>query len=286
VKPWPEFVPRLVATDIDGTILPHGGTVSARTRAALQQYTERGVDVVLVTGRPPRWLPPVVEATGLTGPAIVANGAMVIDAQSLEPIEVSSIPQEHLTEAIDRFTAALPDAVFAVETPGELRVGPGFERIRTSGTREGLTPDEPPVTYASSIAELVDGESFIKILVLSPASDPDEMLATGRAEAGHVVSVTRSGVARPLLELGPHGVSKASALARYAGARGIDQADVVAFGDMPNDVEMLRWAGHGFAMHGGHAEALAAAQHVAPPVTEDGVAQVLETFLAPRPSLR
>ena len=286
MKPWPEFVPRLVATDIDGTILPHGGTVSARTRAALQQYTERGVDVVLVTGRPPRWLPPVVEATGLTGPAIVANGAMVIDAQSLEPIEVSSIPQEHLTEAIDRFTAALPDAVFAVETPGELRVGPGFERIRTSGTREGLTPDEPPVTYASSIAELVDGESFIKILVLSPASDPDEMLATGRAEAGHVVSVTRSGVARPLLELGPHGVSKASALARYAGARGIDQADVVAFGDMPNDVEMLRWAGHGFAMHGGHAEALAAAQHVAPPVTEDGVAQVLETFLAPRPSLR
>lgn len=286
MKPWPEFVPRLVATDIDGTILPHGGTVSARTRAALQQYTERGVDVVLVTGRPPRWLPPVVEATGLTGPAIVANGAMVVDAQSLEPIEVSSIPQEHLTEAIDRFTAALPDAVFAVETPGELRVGPGFERIRTSGTREGLTPDEPPVTYASSIAELVDGESFIKILVLSPASDPDEMLATGRAEAGHVVSVTRSGVARPLLELGPHGVSKASALARYAGARGIDQADVVAFGDMPNDVEMLRWVGHGFAMHGGHAEALAAAQHVAPPVIEDGVAQVLETFLAPRPSLR
>ncbi|WP_324650075.1 HAD family hydrolase [Georgenia sp. H159] len=286
MKPWPEFVPRLVATDIDGTILPHGGTVSARTRAALQQYTERGVDVVMVTGRPPRWLPPVVEATGLTGPVIAANGAIVVDAQSLEPIEISAISPERVSEAIDRFTAALPDAAFAVETPGDLRIGPGFERARTSAPREGLTPTGPPVTLVRSTEELVDGEDIIKIMVLSPASDPDEMLETGRGEAGHVVSVTRSGVGRPLLELGPHGVTKASTLAAYARARNIDRADAVAFGDMPNDVEMLRWAGHSFAMHGGHGEALAAAQYLAPPVQEDGVAQVLETLLAPRPMLR
>ncbi|MBD8063380.1 HAD family hydrolase [Oceanitalea stevensii] len=285
MKAWPEFVPRLVATDIDGTIVPHGGTVSARTRAALQSYVERGIDVVLVTGRPPRWLPPVVEATGLTGPVIAANGAIVVDAQSLEPIEVSALSPGHVTEAVERFSAALPDAIFAVETPGELRVGPGFERVRTAGRREGLTPDEPPVTLARSTEELLDVEDIIKIMVLSPASDPDEMLATGRAEAGHVVSVTRSSIARPLLELGPQGVTKASTLTEYARRRDIDQADVVAFGDMPNDVEMLRWAGHGFAMHDGHHEARAAAQHVAPPVGEDGVAQVLETFLAPRDTL-
>lgn len=283
MKPWPEFVPRLVATDIDGTILPHGGTVSARTRAALQQYTERGVDVVLVTGRPPRWLPPVVEATGLAGPTIAANGAMVVDAQTLEPIKVSAIAPDNVAEAVDRFSAVRTDAVFAIETPEELRVGPGFERVRTSGRREGLTPDEPPVTLARSIDELLDAEDIIKILVLSPESDPDELLEAGRAEAGHAVSVTRSGVGRPLLELGPHGVSKASTLAEYAHGRGIDRTDVVAFGDMPNDVEMLTWAGHGFAMHGGHDEALAAAAYVAPPVGEDGVAQVLESFLAPRP---
>lgn len=285
MKPWPEMVPRLVATDIDGTILPHGGTVSARTRAALQQYVERGIDVVLVTGRPPRWLPPVVEATGLAGPVISANGAIVVEAQTLEPIEISAISPEQLAEALDRLSAALPDAVFAVETAWELRVGPGFEQARTRGLREGLTPAGPPVTEASSVEELVDAGDIIKILVRSPSSDPDEMLETGRTEAGHVVSVTRSGVAQPLLELGPLGVTKASTLAEYARARGIDQADVVAFGDMPNDVEMLRWAGHGFAMHDGHREARAAAAHVAPPVEEDGVAQVLETFLAPRPTL-
>ncbi|WP_454085359.1 HAD family hydrolase [Georgenia sp. Marseille-Q6866] len=284
MKPWPEMVPRLVATDIDGTIVPHGGTVRPRTRAALQQYLERGIDVVLVTGRPPRWLPPVVEATGLTGPVIAANGAMVVDAQSLEPTELKAITLEQLTEAIERFTAALPDAVFAVETPSELRIGPGFAEAPTRGPREGLTPEGPPIIEASSIDKLIQTADVIKILVRSPASDPDEMLDTGRAEAGHVVSVTRSGVAKPLLELGPLGVTKASTLAEYARTRGIDQADVVAFGDMPNDVEMLRWAGHGFAMHGGHHEALAAAPHVAPPVEEDGVAQVLETFLALRPT--
>ncbi|WP_193311400.1 HAD family hydrolase [Georgenia satyanarayanai] len=285
MKPWPEFVPRLVATDIDGTILPHGGTVSPRTRDALQQYVERGVDVVLVTGRPPRWLPPVVEATGLSGAVIAANGAMVVDALSLDHIEISAISPDHTAEAVGRFTAALPDAVFAVETPWDIRVGPGFTEARTRGRREGLTPAGPPVTDVSSMDELVETGDVIKILVRSPASHPDEMLEAGRAEAGHVVNVTRSGVAQPLLELGPLGVTKASTLAAFARARGIDQSDVVAFGDMPNDVEMLRWVGHGFAMHGGHAEALAAAPHVAPPVEEDGVAQVLETFLAPRTTL-
>ncbi|MEE6288515.1 HAD family hydrolase [Georgenia sp. MJ173] len=279
-------MPRLVATDIDGTIVPHGGTVSARTRAALQQYTERGVDVVLVTGRPPRWLPPVVQATGLTGPVIAANGAIVVDALTLELLEISAISPAHVAQAVDRFAAALPDAVFAVETPGELRVGPGFEQVRTSGRREGLVPVGPPVTLVRSTTELIEVEDIIKIMVMSPASDPDMMLETGRSRAGHIVSVTRSSVASPLLELGPPGVTKASALARHARALGVDQADVVAFGDMPNDVEMLHWAGHGFAMHNGHSEALAAAQHVAPPVQEDGVAQVLETFLAPRPTLR
>lgn len=284
MKPWPEFVPRLVATDIDGTIVPPSGTVSARTRAALQRYTECGVDVVLVTGRPPRWLPPVVEATGLAGPVIAANGAIIVQAQSLEPIEISAISPDRLAEAVARLTAAVPDAVFAVDTPSELRVGPGYDGGRSTSRREGLAPAGRSVTAVGSVDELIDGEDIIKLVAISPGSTPDGLLERGRAEVGHVLSVTRSSLARPLLELGPLGVTKASTLARYAHSRGIDRADVVAFGDMPNDVEMLGWAGHGFAMHDGHREALAAAQHVAPPVAKDGVAQVLESFLAPYPT--
>ena len=279
MRPWPETMPRLVATDIDGTIVPHGATVSDRTRAVLQHYAAHGVPVVLVTGRPPRWLPPVVEATGLRGPVIAANGAIVVDGQTMAPIQVSAIAADHVREAVERFTALLPDAVFAVETPGELRIGPGFERVRTTGPREGLVPDEPPVTLSSSVEELVDIEDVIKVMVLSPVSEPDEMLQRGRAEASDIVSVTRSSLTRPLLELGPQGVSKASTLAEFARAREVAQSEVVAFGDMPNDVEMLRWAGHGFAMDEGHPEALAAAPYVAPPAAQDGVAQVLESFL-------
>jgi hydroxymethylpyrimidine pyrophosphatase-like HAD family hydrolase len=75
-------------------------------------------------------------------------------------------------------------------------------------------------------------------------------------------------------------VTKASALARLAGELGVDAADVVAFGDMPNDVPMLEWAGAGYAMSGGHPLAIAAAARTAPPLAEDGVAQVIEELLA------
>jgi hydroxymethylpyrimidine pyrophosphatase-like HAD family hydrolase len=83
-----------------------------------------------------------------------------------------------------------------------------------------------------------------------------------------------------LLEMSAPGVTKATALAWLAERLGVPRAEVVAFGDMPNDVPMLLWAGAGYAMSGGHDEALAAAPHVAPPLNEDGVAQVLEQLLA------
>jgi hydroxymethylpyrimidine pyrophosphatase-like HAD family hydrolase len=83
-----------------------------------------------------------------------------------------------------------------------------------------------------------------------------------------------------MLELCLPGVNKAVTLAEYARSLSIDAADVVAFGDMPNDVEMLRWAGLSYAMAGGHPEAIAAAKGVAPPCEEDGVAQIVEVLLA------
>jgi hydroxymethylpyrimidine pyrophosphatase-like HAD family hydrolase len=97
-----------------------------------------------------------------------------------------------------------------------------------------------------------------------------------------------AGVAEPvhsnpdgdLLEISAVGVSKGTALAELSAERGVPAAQVVAFGDMPNDVPMLLWAGRGYAMTGGHPEALAAAALVAPPCDQDGVAQVLEQLLA------
>jgi hydroxymethylpyrimidine pyrophosphatase-like HAD family hydrolase len=89
-----------------------------------------------------------------------------------------------------------------------------------------------------------------------------------------------SGALGSLIEISALGVDKASGLAELAAERGIDPADVVAFGDMPNDVPMLTWAGRSYAMADAHPEALAAAADIAPSCADDGVAQVLERLLA------
>ena len=101
-----------------------------------------------------------------------------------------------------------------------------------------------------------------------------------RPAVAHLVSTTHSAPTIALLEMAVPDIDKSVTLARYAADRGIDAADVVAFGDMPNDVQMLGWAGHGYAMASGHPDALAAANLVAPPFEDDGVARVLEERLA------
>src|SRR5664280_3468996 len=124
---------RMVATDLDGTIIPHGQGVSARTRAAVHACTRAGVRVVFVTGRPPRWLTPVAQATGHKGFAICANGSITLDLESDSILALDSITNEVATEVARRLRVVVPDVVFAVETPLELRAEWGYEAVRESG---------------------------------------------------------------------------------------------------------------------------------------------------------
>jgi hydroxymethylpyrimidine pyrophosphatase-like HAD family hydrolase len=105
------------------------------------------------------------------------------------------------------------------------------------------------------------------------------MLARAIPALDGVASPTHSNPSDCLLEVSALGVGKASALAELAAEHGIDAGEVVAFGDMPNDLDMLAWAGRGYAVQGGHADVLAGCARSAPPVSEDGVAQVLESLL-------
>jgi len=276
---------RMVATDLDGTIIPHGQSISARTRAALQACAGAGVRVVFVTGRPPRWLLPVVEATGHTGYAICANGSITLDSGADSVVALRSISNDVALEVARRLRAAVPDVVFAIETPDEVRVERGYETARGSGRIEGLAP-QPSIAgsqrEAATLEELLDSEPVIKLVAFSTASTPDGLLAAGRQHVTDLVAPTHSSPAIAILEMGPLGVTKATSLAELAESWGIPAAEVVSFGDMPNDVDMLRWAGTSFAMTGGHADALSAADHVAPSAADDGVAQVLEHMLAER----
>lgn len=263
---------KLVGTDIDGTILPPSGEFSARTRAALAALEPAGIPLVLVTARPPRWVDAIASALGVKGLAVCGNGAVVYDMGEGEIVDAVGVPTETLLVVAERLRAALPGAVFAVESPTGFSREPDFPL-----SEHNLAPHD--VAPFEELPAVRDGSVF-KVLVLLEVGDSDEMLTTalplceGLLEASHSASVA------PLIELAPLGVTKAFGLARQAERCGVDAADVVAFGDAPNDVPMLEWAGMSYAVANAHPDVLAAAQHQTASVGDDGVAQVLERLLA------
>lgn len=268
----------MVATDLDGTVVRHDGTLTARTLAALTACEDAGVDVVFVTGRPPRWMAPIVEATGHQGLAICLNGGVVLDLHTNEVLDVEAIPPAVVLDMAARLRAHLPGVSFAVETAR------GFGCEADYPRRVSPAVDVAGVA-GGTLEELVAGPGVIKLLGKVPQESgltSQDMLDVARPLLAGMGEPVHSDPRGLLLEIGPQGVSKATALARLAAARGIDPADVVAFGDMPNDVPMLSWAGCGYAMADGHPEAIAAAACTAPACDADGVAQVLEGLLADR----
>jgi Cof subfamily protein (haloacid dehalogenase superfamily) len=259
---------RLVATDLDGTIVRRDGTISARTVAAFAALEDAGVRLVLVTGRPVRWMHEIVEATGHRGVAICANGAVVFDLHHETMREWFPIVPDVSVQVVARLRAAIPDAAFAAEQPDRFTHDSAYRPRFDVGTPWIVDIDDVIV------------EPITKLLVRSDVLTSDEMLGRAREALGDLAEPTHSSANDSLLEICAPGVSKASTLARLAGEWGIVAAEVIAFGDMPNDVPMLQWAGRGYAMANAHPEALSAAPHFTDSVGDDGVARVLEELLS------
>jgi len=264
---------RLVASDIDGTILGHDGKISDRTIRAFHACRDAGVELVFVTGRPPRWLHPLEEQLGHTGRVICSNGAVVWDLEADRLVSARTLAIDTVMEARRIIKALRPAALFAAETLAGFHLEPGFIENESSELLAEFTP-------APLRDTLTDKDAVVKFLAIVREGTPDDFLAEVAPAVGHLAATTHSSPGVAMLELSLPGVNKAVTLAEYAAALGIDAADVVAFGDMPNDIEMLRWAGHGYAMASGHPEAIRAAGQQAPHFDDDGVAQVLEARLA------
>lgn len=268
---------RMVACDLDGTIVRRDGTVSRRTKEALTACERSGVEVVFVTGRPPRWVLPIAQLTGHRGIALCGNGAAVLDLSTDEVTESHTLGVIDVLDAVTRLRNRLPGATFALETMSGYRREPEF-RAR-GGQSEQIPVGELPRL-------LIDHPPVLKILCrLAPPHDgtisTDAMLDIARGTLAGVCEVVHSDPDGGMIEIAAVGVTKAAALERLATRLGIKSRDVVAFGDMPNDVEMLAWAGVGYAMQGAHPSALEVAAEIAPPCEQDGVAQVLERLLFP-----
>lgn len=272
---------RMVASDLDGTLVRRDGTIAPRTVDALRACEEAGVRVLVVTGRPPRWMDQVSELLGGTGTAICGNGAAVVDLSTGEILEARSLTHDAVRGVAKALRESLPGALFALETTLGYRQEPDFLPHNGPATWRGLE-SRCAVPHASLEDLLTDDPVVLKVLCRLRSMRADAMLSVARGALAGVAEPVHSDPEDSLLEMSALGVSKASALSVFTAARGIAPEDVVAFGDMPNDVPMLRWAGRGYAMADGHPEAIAAADEVAPPCAQDGVAQVLERWLEGR----
>lgn len=266
-EPWR---PRLVGVDLDGTLLGTDGTVSPYTVAVVARVEAAGVPVVIVTGRPPRWLGAIAEQLNHRGIAICANGALVWDLRAGRVVAAALLEPALLAEVTSRLRTALPEATFAVE------YGDAFTHEAAYPVRWG---SDNPVVRSAEPAELLLRPAA-KLLLRHPTYDPDHLVAEARALLGETVTVTHSS-RDGLLEISAPGVTKATGLARVAASHEIRPADVLAFGDMPNDLPMLFWAGRAVAVANAHPAVIAAADDTTGSNVHHGVATYLERFFPP-----
>lgn len=266
--------PRLVATDLDGTLLDSTGAVAPRTREALRLARSRGAEIVFVTARPPRSIHELAEAAGVTGTAVCSNGALVYDLISREVTATYALEPQTARKVADTLLGQFPGVGFAVET--------GWEVVGEPAYRRSTPWDDPFRRRVATIEQLWEGDGPIaKLLAWSPEGSVERMLTAAVAAVDGQAEITHSG-GRGLLEISAAGVTKAGTLSILCQERGIDPSDVVAFGDMPNDLAVLAYAGAGYAMANSHHTVLAAVARRTLSNDEHGVAAVLEElFLHP-----
>lgn len=273
--------PRLVATDLDGTLLDPQGRVTSRTRRALIRLAKLDIETVFVTARPPRRLDDLADVVGGHGLAICANGAFLYDVEQRRVTRSHCLDPEVVAGLAGDLRREVPGIGFAGELADGMHVEPGYPALhpRWRPARATYGPiEQAPSGVGKLLARLEEiAPDPHRSEGSSVLGGPDTLrfLARVAEVVGDRAHVAYSG-AVGLAEIGPAGVSKASALEAWCAERGIDAADVWAFGDMPNDIPMLSWAGRSFVVAGGHADAHAAATDVCGGNDADGVAEILE----------
>ena len=279
----------LVGSDLDGTLLSSALTVGARSLDAIPRLARAGVDFVYVTGRPPRWLRPILAQTGHAGMAVCANGALVVDLAEERLVRRTAIESGLAADVVHRLRELVPGITFALE-----RLVDGADQAHSLDaiTVVGFEPayDPPwarmPDVERSDVLDLIRRGEPVKILAAPPAGlghDSDSLLALAEQEFAGALHITHSGTKDVLIEIMSGEIDKGVGFLEVAEMRGIDPATTVAAGDMPNDVALIRAAGTGYAVANAHPAALAAADAVLPSNDDDGVGRLLEAILAARP---
>lgn len=256
------FKPKLVALDIDGTLVPEDSSLSPEIREAVQRVVAADIPVVLSTGRSWRSTVEVFEGLGLpAGWAVVSNGAMVVRNPPFEIVTQESFDP---AETIARVLEVAPHVCVAVQRGLEWLVNQEFP----AGELE-----EPRVVSVEELAS-----SPVSRVVIREPNSSEAMFEELVGKLGlHEVSYAVGWSA--WLDIAPQGVDKAHGLSRVVKEYGLTAADVLAIGDGRNDIEMLEWAGRGVAMGDAVPEVQAVADHVTDGFADGGtIAELARWF--------
>ncbi|GAA4106446.1 MULTISPECIES: HAD family hydrolase [Streptomyces] len=265
-RPFPY---KLIATDLDGTLLRTDGSVSQRTRDALAAATAAGAAHIVVTGRAVPWTRHILDDLGYDGLAVCGQGAQVYHAGEHRLLTSVTLDRQLAGLALSKIEAEIGPLALAASRDGidgDVLVGPGYQ------VQEGPLP----VRSFEDLTELWSAP-LNKVYIQHPGYDDDALAKITRQVVGSLVDVVMAGAG--VVELLPLGLSKATGLSLAARRLGCKAADTIAFGDMPNDIPMFGWAQHGVAMANAHDELKAVAHEITASNDDDGIAVVLEQLL-------
>lgn len=275
--PRADWRPRLVALDIDGTLLRwveglgmSREEVTPAVHDAIQRVLDAGCHVVLSSGRALHNMTSVADMLDLHGHGerlwiVAANGAVVL---RYPPVEVVHEETFDARPAVEAVLAQHPEALVAVEERGRgYRVSAPFPEGELGG--EAILAD---------VADMV-AEPVSRVIIRDPSATADDFVSLAASLGLHGTDYVVGWTA--WLDLAPVGISKASGLEYVIAQLGVDRADVLAIGDGRNDIEMLEWAGRGVAMGQAVPDVLAIADDIAPGVDDDGAAVELSRWFPP-----
>ncbi|WHS50589.1 HAD-IIB family hydrolase [Rothia sp. SD9660Na] len=270
---------KLIASDLDGTLIGSDFRFRPRTLRALHAAADAGVRIVFVTGRPLRWMAPVLEQlgeewNGENSFAFCSNGAVTFDIARSQVAATRTMSGSEVRALHADIEEVFPGALYIAET---------LEHVYVQGTYDPHAQEDTSKVVEGRLEEILAPDAeVVKYLLFRDGAVPADLLARVQEIVGERASATRSAPYQPLVEIAQRGLNKGRVLADFAVSLGIGPDEVAAFGDMPNDYEMLDWAGHGYVMASGLPELKDRVGRICPGFEEDGVAQIIERMLAER----
>ena len=267
LKPLPVEPIEMIAVDLDGTLLRSDGSLGVKTVKAIEEATRQGIRVVVASARAPRNTQQVYHHLGLDTWQINHNGALVYDQPNRQTIEHHPIDghvARQVVELARRAFRQVPIGVEVVDTLYTDEVDPGQDRAH-AGITDG----------SKSLDQLLD-EPITKIFMTGPPGRLGEIQSAIQQRLHDRVDFATSHLR--LLQVICAGVDKARGLETTAAHYGVDRARVMAIGDAPNDLGMMKWAGMSIAVKNAWNDVRKAAHFVVQSNDEDGVAEAITRY--------